>query len=82
MPPQFGFAHKATQGTCQDRQRNRRRKRYTRAFNNARVALYGLPLAAPAAATNGNPAGLASASQAPLEGPLVPARAPDFVEIA
>lgn len=43
------FAHKVTQGACQDRQRNRYHKCYTCAFNNARVALYGPPGAAPAA---------------------------------
>jgi hypothetical protein len=37
------FAHKVTQGVCQDRQRNRYHKCYTCGFNNARVAIHGLP---------------------------------------
>lgn len=71
------FAHKVTQGTCQDRQRNRYHKCYTCAFNNVRVSLYGLPQPASAAAapeTNGVPA---------LVGPEpTPIPAPGFVEIA
>lgn len=38
------FAHKVTQGQCQDRQRGSYHKCFTCAFNNAYVAKYGKPL--------------------------------------
>ncbi len=42
------FAHKVTQGQCQDRQRGSYHKCFTCAFNNAYVAKHGKP--APVAA--------------------------------
>lgn len=44
------FAHKVTQGQCQDRQRGQYHKCFTCAFNNAYVAKHGPthPVAAPA----------------------------------
>lgn len=37
------FAHKVSAGQCQDRQRGRYHKCFTCAFNNAYVAVHGLP---------------------------------------
>lgn len=37
------FAHKVSKGQCQDRQRGRYHKCYTCAYNNAQVAVHGLP---------------------------------------
>jgi len=37
------FAHKVTQGQCQDRQRGSYHKCFTCAFNNAYVAKHGKP---------------------------------------
>ena len=70
------FAHKVTQGVCQDRQRNRYHKCFTCGFNNARVALHGLPTpkTAPQAAAELEPE---------VEQPsAAPALMPGFVEIA
>lgn len=38
------FAHKVSAGQCQDRQRGRYHKCFTCAFNNAYVAVHGLPV--------------------------------------
>lgn len=45
------FAHKVTQGQCQDRQRGSYHKCFTCAFNNAYVAKNGKPAPVAAAAT-------------------------------
>lgn len=37
------FAHKVSQGQCQDRQRGRYHKCFTCAYNNAYVAVHGMP---------------------------------------
>jgi len=37
------FAHKVNQAQCQDRQRGRYHKCFTCAFNNAYVAVHGMP---------------------------------------
>lgn len=37
------FAHKVSQGQCQDRQRGQYHKCFTCAYNNAYVAVNGLP---------------------------------------
>ncbi len=37
------FAHKVSQSQCQDRQRGRYHKCFTCAFNNAYVAVHGMP---------------------------------------
>ena len=37
------FAHKVSQAQCQDRQRGRYHKCFTCAYNNAYVAVHGLP---------------------------------------
>jgi hypothetical protein len=40
------FAHKVTQGQCQDRQRGQYHKCFTCAYNNAYVAKHGKPVVA------------------------------------
>jgi len=39
------FAHKVSQGQCQDRQRGQYHKCFTCAYNNAYVAVNGMPVA-------------------------------------